>query len=103
MAYDLPAKLLASNLAFRTFAYSCSAEGIHRSVTGFSSFVKFYVVESCLKTKACTQFMVEIAVGLKSFDELISALRKIFDCLRESGLKVSSHKWDCGTTKTFIR
>ena len=102
MAYELPVKLLGSNLAFRTFAYSCSAEGIHRSVTGFSSFVEHYL-DSCFKTNAGTQLKVKIAARLKKFDEMISALRKVFDCLRESGLKVSTHKWDCGLTKTLIR
>ena len=38
--------------------------------------------------------MEDIAAGVNNFDELIPALRKFFDCLRESGLKLSSHKWN---------
>ena len=38
--------------------------------------------------------MEDIAAGVNNFDEMIPALRKIFDCLRESGLKLSSHKWN---------
>ena len=38
--------------------------------------------------------MEDIAAGVNNFDELIPALRKIFDCMRESGLKLSSNKWN---------
>ena len=47
----------------------------------------------------CTQFLDVFAAGVKNFVELIPALRKIFDCLRESGLKLSAHKCEFGTTK----
>ena len=43
--------------------------------------------------------MDDIAAGVNNFDEMIPALRTIFDCLRESGLKLSTHKCDFGTTK----
>ena len=33
------------------------------------------------------------------FDEIIPARRKDFDCLRQSGLKLSAHKFYFGTTK----
>ena len=43
--------------------------------------------------------MDDIASGVNNFDEMIPALRKIFDCLRESGLKLSAHKCEFGTIK----
>ena len=43
--------------------------------------------------------MDDIAAGVNIFAEMIPALRKIFDCLRESGLKLSAHKCEFGTTK----
>ena len=43
--------------------------------------------------------MYDIAAGVNNFDEMIPALKKFFDCLRESGLKLSAHKWEFGTTK----
>ena len=42
--------------------------------------------------------MEDIAAGVNNFDEIIPALQKIFDCLRESGLKLSAHKCEFGTT-----
>ena len=98
MADDLSVQLLAFNFASRTFAYNCLAQGLNKSVTGFSSFVKHYL-DPCLAANVCTQFMYDIAAGVNNFDEMIPALRKIFDCLRESGLKLSAHKCEFGTTK----
>ena len=43
--------------------------------------------------------MEDVAAGVKNSDEMIPALRKFFDCLRESGLKLSAHKCEFGTTK----
>ena len=98
MADDLSVQLLAFNFASRTFAYNCLAQGMNKSVTGFSSFVK-HNLDPCLAANVCTQFMDDIAAGVNKFDEMIPALRKFFDCLRESGLKLSAHKCEFGTTK----
>ena len=98
MADDLSVQLLAFNFASRTFAYTCLAQGLNKSVTGFSSFVKHYL-DPCLAANICTQFMDDIAAGVNEFDELIPVLRKFFDCLRTSGLKLSAHKCEFGTTK----
>ena len=97
MADDLSVQLLAFNFASRTFAYNCLAQGLNKSVTGFSSIVKHYL-DPCLAANACSQFMDDIAAGLDKFDEMIPALRIISDCLRASGLKLSAHKCEFGTT-----
>ena len=39
MADDISVQLLAFNFALRTYAYKCLAQGLNRSVTGFSSFI----------------------------------------------------------------
>ena len=98
MADDLSVRLLVLNFAYRRFAYHCLTQGLNKSVTGFSLFVKHYL-DPCVAANVCTQFMDDIAAGVNKFDEMIPALRKIFDCLRESGLKLSAHKCEFGTTK----
>ena len=98
MADDLSVQLLAFNFASRTFACNCLAQGWNKSVTGFSSFLKHYL-DPCLAANVCTQFMDDIAAKVNHFDEMIPALRKIFDCLRQLGLKLSAHKCEFGTTK----
>ena len=98
MAGDLSVQLLAYNFASRTFAYNCLAQGFTKSVRGFCSFVKHYL-DPCLEANVCTQVMEDIAAGVNNLDEMIPALRKAFDCLRESGLKLSANKCEIGTTK----
>ena len=98
MADDLSVQLLAFKFASRTFAYNCLAQGLNKFVTGFSSFVKHYL-DPCLAANVCTQFMDDIAAGVNNFDEMTPALRKVFDCLRDSGLKLSAHKCEFGTRK----
>ena len=98
MADDLSVQLLAFNCASRTFAYKGLAQGLNKSGTGFSSFVKHYL-GPCLAANVCTQFMDDITAGVNNFDEMIRALKKNFDCLKESGLKISAHKCEFGTTK----
>ena len=39
MADDILVQLLSFNFASRTYAYKCLAQGLNRSVTGFSSFI----------------------------------------------------------------
>ena len=97
MAEDLSVHILAFNFASRKFAYNCSAQGLNKSVTGFSSFVKHYF-DPCLAAKVCTQFIDDIAAGVNNFDGMVPALRKISDCLRESGLKFPAQKCEFGTT-----
>ena len=63
MADDLSVQLLAFNFASRDFAYNCLAQGLNISVTGFSSFVKHYLV-TCLAANVCTQLMDDIAAGV---------------------------------------
>ena len=92
MADDLSVQLLAFNFASRTFAYNCLADGLNKLARGFSSIVKHYL-DRCLAANVC------IAAGVNTFDEMITALRKVFDCLKESGLKLSAQKFEFRTTK----
>ena len=70
MADDLSVQLLAFNFGSRTYAYKCLAQGLSKSVTGFSSFIRHYL-DPCLAADLCTQFMDDIGSALNNFDELI--------------------------------
>ena len=69
----------------------CLAQGLSKSVTGFSAFVRHYL-DPCLAAGLCTQFMDDIGSAVADFSDLIPSLRKIFDCVRKSGLKLSPEK-----------
>ena len=88
MADDLSTQLLAFNFSSRTYAYNCLAQGLSKSVTGFSAFIRHYL-DPCLAADICTQFMDDIGCGVETFQQLDTTLRKIFECIRRPGLKLS--------------
>ena len=91
MADDVSVQLLAFNFASRTYAYKCLAQGLNKSVTGFSSFIRHYL-DPCLASRNCTQFMDDIGNAVTNFEQLVPSLREIFICIRQSGLKLSPEK-----------
>ena len=95
MADELSVQLLAFNFASRTYAYKCLAQGLGKSVTGFSAFIRHYL-DPCLAAGLCTQFMDYIGCAVEKFENLVTALREIFECLRRSGLKLSPGKCEIG-------
>ena len=68
------------------------------SIAGLISFIKHYL-DPCLAANVFTQYKNDIVPGVNNFDEMITALRKDFDCLGESGLKFSAHNIEFVTTK----
>ena len=95
MADPLSVQLLSFNFASRTYAYQRLAQGLNKSVTGFSSFVRSYL-DFCLGANLCTQFMDDIGCGVENSEQMIPTLRQIFDCLRKSGLRLTTHKCEFG-------
>ena len=95
LAGPLSVQLLSFNFASRTYAYTRLAQGLNKSVTGFSSFVRSYL-DSCLATNLCTQFVDDIGCGVETFEQMVPTLRQIFDCLRKSGLRLTPHKCEFG-------
>ena len=98
MADDLSVQLFAFNFGSRTYAYKCLAQGLSKSVTGFSSFIRHYL-NPCLAADLCTQFMDDIGSAVNNYQELIPTLKKIFECIRKSGLKLSPKKCEIGTQR----
>ena len=85
-----------------TYAYKCLAQGLSKSVTGFSSFIRHYL-DPCLAANICTQFMDDIGSAVNNFNELVPNLRKFFECVRKSGLKLSPSKCEFGVQEiTFL-
>ena len=82
-------------LCLTNIRYTRLAQGLNKSVTGFSSFVRSYL-DSCLAANLCTQFMDDIGCGVETFEQMIPTLRQIFDCLRKSGLRLTPQKCEFG-------
>ena len=97
MADPLSVQLLSFNFASRTYAYTRLPQGLNKSVTGFSSFVRSYL-DSCLAANLCTRFMDDIGCRVETFEQMVPTLRQIFDCLRKSGLRLTPQKCEFGIT-----
>ena len=97
IADPLSVQLLSFNFASRTYAYIKIAQDLNKSVTGFSSYVRTYL-DCCLAANLCTHFMDDIGCGVGTFEQVMPTLRQIIDCLRKSGLRLTSQKCDFGMT-----
>ena len=93
MADPLSVQLISFNFASRTYAYTRLAQGLNKSVTGFSSFIRSYL-DSCLAANLCTQFMDDIGCGVETFEQMIPSLRQLCVYLKKSGLPLTPHKCD---------
>ena len=91
MADDLSVQILPFIFASRIYAYKCLAQGLSKSVTGFSSFIRAYL-DPCLAADICTQYMDDIALAMNNISELTTSRDTIFQCIRRSGLKLSPSK-----------
>ena len=86
---------MALNFASRTFAYKRLAQGLSRSVSAFSSFMRHYL-EPIIKADLCAQYMDDIGIAGKTADEFIDNLEAVFQKIREAGLKLSMSKFQFG-------
>ena len=95
MADQQSIELLAFNFAGRTFAYRRLAQGISRSLSAFSSFIREYL-DRVINTDQCAQYVDDIGIAANTPEQLIKNLRTVFQCLRKAGLKISMAKCHFG-------
>ena len=95
MADQQSIELLAFNFASRTFAYRRLAQGLSRSVSAFSSFIRENL-DPVIKADQCTQYVDDIGIAANTPEQLIKNLRAVFQCLRKAGLKLSMAKCHFG-------
>ena len=98
MADYLSVQFLAFNFGSRTYAYKCLGQGLSKSLTGLSSFIRHYL-DPCLAADLVTQFMDDFGSAVKNFDEMIPTISKIFESVRKSGLKLSPNKCEIGSQR----
>ena len=95
MADQGSVEMLAFNLASRTFAYRRLAEGLSRSVSAFSRFMREYL-DPVVKAHQCAQYMDDIGIAAKNAKVLTRNIRAVFQCIRNAGLKLTIEKCRCG-------
>ena len=62
MADQLSIELLAFNFASRTFAYRRLAQGLSRSLSAFSSFIREYL-DPVIKADQCAQYVDDVGIA----------------------------------------
>ena len=95
MADQQSIELLAFNFASSTFAYRRLAQGLSRSLSAFSSFIREYL-DPFIKVDQCAQYVNDIGIAANTPEQLIKNLRAVFQCLRKAGLKLSMTKCHFG-------
>ena len=87
MADQRSVGMLAFNFASRTFAYRRLAQGLSRSVSAFSSFMREYF-DPTVKADQCAQYVDDIGIAAKNATYLTRNIRAVFKCSRPAGLKL---------------
>ena len=91
MADYLSIQMLAFNIASRTFAYRRLAQGLSRSLTAFSSFMREYL-DRAIKADQCAQNVDDFGIAANDAKQLCTNIRSVFECIRNAGLKLTRSK-----------
>ena len=95
MADQRSVEMLAFNFASRTFAYKRLAQGLSRSVSAFSNFMREYL-DPVLKADQCAQYVDDIGIAANNATDLTRNIRAVFKCIRQAGLKLTIEKCHFG-------
>ena len=88
-------QMLAFNFASRTFAYRRLAQGLSRSLSAFSSFMREYF-DKAIKADQCAQYVDDVGIAANDLKQLCANIRTVFECIRNAGLKLTMSKCHFG-------
>ena len=88
-------QMLAFNFASKTFAYRRLAQGLSRSLSAFSSFLREYL-DRAIKADQCVQYVDDIGIAANDTKQLCINVKTVFECIRNAGLKLSMSKCHFG-------
>ena len=91
MADQRSVEMLAFNFSSRTFAYKRLAQGLSRSVSAFSSFMREYL-DPVVKADQCAQYVDDIGIAANNATDLTRNIRAVFKCIRQARLKLTIEK-----------
>ena len=95
MANQRSVEMLAFNFASRTFAYRRLAQGLSRSVSAFSSFMREYL-DPVVKADHCAQYVDDIGMAANNATDLTRNIRAVFQFIRNAGWKLTIEKCHFG-------
>ena len=91
MADQRSVEMLAFKFASRNFAYKKLAQGLSRSVSAFSGFMREYF-DPVLKTDQCGQYVGDIGNEANKAVDLTLSIKALFECIRKAGKKLTVEK-----------
>ena len=91
MADQRSVEMLAFNFASRTFAYKRLAQGLSRSGSVFSSFMREYL-DPVVKADQCAQYVDDIEIVANNATDLTRNIRAVFKCINQAGPKLKIEK-----------
>ena len=80
-------QMLAFIFASRTFAYRRLAQGLSRSLSVFSSFMREYL-DQAIKADQCAQYVDDIGIAVNDSTQFCINIKTVFECIRKAGLKL---------------
>ena len=95
MADQWSVEMLAFNCASRTFAYKKLAQGLSRSVSAFSSFMREYL-GAVVKAEQSAQYVGDIGIAANIATDLTRTKRAVLKFIRQEGLKLTIEKIHLG-------
>ena len=101
MADQRSVEMLAFNFASRTFAYKRLAQGLCRSVSAFSSFMREYL-DPVVKADQCAQYVDDIGIADNNATDFSRNIRAVFKYIRPAGLKLTIEKCHFGVRQVEL-
>ena len=95
MADQRSVEMLAFNFASRTFAHKGPAQGLSRSVSVFSSFMREYL-DPVVKVDQCAEYVDDIGNAANNAMDHTRNIRSVFKCIRRARLKLTVRKCHIG-------
>ena len=105
MAHQRSVEILAFNFASRTFACRRLAQGLSRSVSAFSSFMREYL-DPVVKADQCAQYVDDIRIAANNATNVTRNILavSVYQCIRNAGLKLIIEKCHFGVRQVdFLR
>ena len=84
-------EMLAFNFASRSSDYKRLAQGLSRSVSAFSRFMREYL-DPVVKVDQCSQYVDDIGIAANNATDLTRNFRAVFKCICQAGLKLTIEK-----------
>ena len=91
MADEQSVQLLTFNFGSRTFTFQRLAQGLSRSVSTFSSFMR-QILDPVITADKCFQYVNDLDIGARDTNEKLEKFRAVFTFIRESGMKLAPDK-----------